>query len=130
MLIDKRDSETKRCKEILLCNLKKKVNWGDFATELDCFPLFTAWHSLEVWVCSLMNVTTNMIWSWCNCSLSKNSFFSVLQECWEKSSDLLLTLFHLVGLFIVLFTPVRVSLVDKLFVSSCLILMFLSVYFR
>lgn len=42
MLIDKRDSETKRCKEILLCNLKKKVNWGDFATELDCFPLFTA----------------------------------------------------------------------------------------
>lgn len=32
----------------------------------------------------------------------------------------------LVGLFIVLFTPARVSLVDKLFVSSCLILLFLS----
>lgn len=59
---------------------------------------FTAWYSLEVWVCSLMNVTTNMIWWWCNCSLPKNSFFSVLQECWEKSSDLLLTLFQLSGL--------------------------------
>lgn len=129
MLMDKRDSETKRYKEILLCNLKKKVNWGDFATELDGFPLFTAWHWLEVWVCSLMNVTTNMIWSWCNCSLPKNSFFSVLQECWEKSSDLLSTPFHLSGLVYCFIYSCK-GFFSWLFVSSCLILMFLSVYFR
>lgn len=56
MLIDKRDSETKRCKEILLCNLKKKVNWGDFATELDCFPPLL--HDIH-WRCECV-----LLWTW------------------------------------------------------------------